>query len=61
MMQEQATYTPVVKEGELTTEQATPFEWTEMVLDWSLELSIMVIVPIAVAYIVNKRRNGRNE
>ena len=60
MMQEQTTYKPVVKEGDLTTEQSA-FEWTEMVLDWSLELSIMVIVPIAVAYIVNKRRNGRNE
>jgi len=61
MMQEQTTYKPVVKEGELTTEQAhneSAFEWTEMVLDWSLELSIMVIVPIAIAYIVNKRKNN---
>ena len=29
--------------------------------EWSLQLGAMVIVPIAVAYLYRKRRNGKDE
>jgi len=36
--------------------QESTFQWFELFLNWSLEISIAVIVPIAIAVIM-KRRN----